>query len=196
MKYIKTNLHLFLWMLLGSLIGIAVSTAVSELYRFLNEIMPNAFPSYDVGSGKDFFDTLYTSLWFISLVITVFISVYLFLRYDNTRFENIITSTDGIYKIRTFLPTYISIYAICDAVSSAVIGLIFTVPFFFVPIQFVKNEGFFANLTEPYKLMSECFGYAFAPIVMILIIALSFVASTPLILKYYRARWFSAFSEV
>ena len=196
MKYLKKPLHLLLWMLLGTVMGIVISTFFSELYRFLGEFMPAAFPSYDLTSNDSFFDTLYTSLWFVSLFATVFITVYLTLRYDNERFEYIITKTDGIYMISDILPTYISEYAKYDVLSSAFCALIFTVPFFFVPMQFIKNESFLANLAEPYKLMSECFGYVLAPIVMFLMIAVCHAASAPLVLKHYRARWFSAFSEV
>ena len=196
MKYVKTAYGLLRWMLLGSLIGIGVSTAVSELYRFLNEVMPNVFPSYDVTSKAQFFDTLYTSLWLISLVITIFISVYLSLRYDNMKFEKIITKTEGLYEIRGFLPTYINIFALSDIISAAVCGSVFTIPFSFIPMQFIKHESFIAKLTEPYKLMSECFGFALAPVIMTLVIALSYLAAIPLALKYYRAKWFSVFSEV
>lgn len=183
-------------MFIGSLVGIVISTFFSELYRLLNELMPTVFPSYDLASNDTFFDTLYTSLWFVSLFATLFVSVYLSLRFDNEKFEHIITKTDGLYKIPRFLPTYVSIYGKSDISSSIVIGSIFTVPFFFVPMQFIKNEGFLANLAEPYKLMSECFGYALAPIVMILMIAFCYALSIPFALKYYRAKWFSAFSEV
>lgn len=196
MKYAKTMINLSLWMLIGSLIGIGTSTAVSELYRLLNELMPNAFPSYDVTSNATFFDTLYTSLWLISLTITLFITVYLSLRYDNFKFEKIITKTDGLYEIRDFLPTYINIFALTDIVSTVLCGVIFTIPFSFIPMQFIKHESFLAKLTEPYKLLSECFGIAFAPIVMTVLIALAYLAAIPLALKYYRAKWFSAFSEV
>ena len=195
-KYAKTALKLFLWMLVGSLIGLGISTAVSELYRFLNERMPSLFPSYSVTSRAEYFDTLYTSLWLISLVITVFITVYLSLRYDNFKFESIITKTDGLYEIRTILPTYVSNFAVSDGISAILCGAAFTIPFYFIPMQFIKSESFAANLTSPYKLMSECFGAPLAPIVMALIIALAYLASIPLALKYYRARWFSAFSEV
>ena len=195
-KYLKTPLALFLWMLLGSLIGIVVSTAISELYSFFNDIMPNLFPSYKVASGYKFFDTLYTSLWFISLLITVFITVYISLRYDNLKFEFIVSKTEGLYKIYDILPTYIGKFGISDLISAVFVGSVYTIPFIFVPIQFVKNESFLAKLAEPYKLMSECFGYVLAPIVLILSILLSYAATVPLALKYYRARWFSAFSEV
>ena len=196
MKYVKTAYGLLRWMLLGSLIGIGVSTAVSELYRFLNEMMPNVISSYDVTSQAKFFDTLYTSLWLISLVITIFISVYLSLRYDNMKFEKIITKTEGLYEIRGFLPTYINIFAPSDIISAAVCGSVFTISFSFIPMQFIKHESFIAKLAEPYKLMSECFGFVLAPIVMMLFIALSYLAAIPLALKYYRAKWFSVFSEV
>ena len=183
-------------MIIGSVIGIVISTCVSETYRFLGGIFPSAFPSYDVTRGARFFDTLYTSLWFIALAVTLFVSVYLSLRYDNFKFEHIITKTDGVYKIRDILPTYINIFGKSDLLASIISGALFTIPFIFVPIQFVKNQSFLATLTEPYKLMSECFGYVLAPIVMTLLIALCYLASVPLALKYYRARWFSAFSEV
>ena len=195
LKYWKTPLRLFLWMLIGSLISIAVSTFVTELYNLLNKLMPSVFPSYDITSGDVFFESIHTSLWFVSLLISLFTSVYFSLRYDNDKFEYIVTKTEGYYKIRGILPTYINIFGLSDAVSCVVLGSIFTIPFFFVPIQFIKNQSFLAKIAEPYKLMGECFGYA-APIVMIFLIALCFIASIPLALKYYRARWFSAFSEV
>ena len=196
MKYAKTPINLFLWMLVGSLIGIGVSTAVSELYRFLNELFPIAFPSYDVTSGASYFDTLYTSLWLISLVITTFITVYLSMRYDNFKFEKIISKTDGLYEIRTVLPTYLNIFAPSDVISAVICGIVYSIPFSFIPMQFIKHESFVAKLAEPYKLLSECFGAGLAPVVMTLVIALAYVASVPLALKYYRAKWFSAFSEV
>lgn len=195
MKYVRTTLGLILWMLLGSLIGILVSTTVSELYRFLNDVLPSVFPSYDIGSGDKLFDTLYTSLWFVSLVITLFITVYLSARYDNFKFELIITKTEGLYKICDFLPTYINIFGKSDLCASMVNGIIYTVPFAFIPMPFIKNESFLAKLAEPYKMMSEGFGYVISPIVMVIIIALCYCATVPLVLKYYRARWFSAFME-
>lgn len=196
MKYLRSSAQLFLWMLLGSLIGIGVSVVVSELYRFLNDLVPNLFPTYEIGTTDKFFDSLYTSLWFISLVIAVFITVYLSLRYDNKKFEFIITKTDGLYKIRNFLPTYVDVFAKADFCASVINGIIYSIPFIFIPMPFIKNESFLAKLAEPYKLMSECFGYVFAPIVMMIIIAACYLFAVPLALKYYRAKWFSAFSEV
>ena len=196
MKHLKNSMSLFLWMLFGSLVGIAVSTAVFELYRFLDELLPKDVLSYDIASGDKFFDSLYTSLWLISLFITLFISVYLSLRYDNSKFEFIITKTEGLYKIPEVLPTYISNYAVSDICSSIINGIIYTVPFFFIPMPFIKNESFLAKLSEPYKTMSECFGYVLSPILMIIMLSICYAASVLLALKYYRARWFSAFSEV
>ncbi len=196
MQSLKESVRLFLYMILGAVIGICVSITVSELYRFLNEIIPEVFPSYDIGSNKTFFDSIYTSLWFISLVVTVLITVYISLRYNNQKYERIITKTEGLYKIREVLPTYISIFGKSDVFSAITNGLIYTIPFIFVPMPFIKNESFLAKLSEPYKMMSECFGYVLAPIVMIVIIAACYTVAIPLTLKYYRAKWFSSFSEV
>lgn len=195
-KYTKTAVMLFLWMLLGSLIYIAVSTAVSEFYRFLDELTAQDITSFDARPGKDFFDNLYSFLWFISLVITLCITVYLSMRYDNYKFEFIISKTDGLYEIPAFLPTYINNFGLSDVCSACVNGIVYTVPFFFVPIQFIKNESFAAKLAEPYKMMSETFGYILSPVILAFIILLSYAVSILLALKYYRAKWFSAFSEV
>lgn len=196
MKSLRESARLFLYMILGAVIGIFVSVTVSELYRFLNEVIPGVLPSYDIASSKTFFDSVYTSLWFISLIVTVMITVYLSMRYNNQKYERIISETEGLYKIRKFLPTYVNIFGISDAFSAVVNGLIYTIPFIFIPMPFIKNESFLAKLSEPYKMMSECFGYILAPIVMIVIIAACYTVAIPLTLKYYRAKWFSSFSEV
>ena len=195
MKHIKKTYTFFLWMLLGIIITLTVGTAVSELYRLLGKFLPNAFPSYDILSDDEFFDTLYTSLWFISLMISMFITVYISLKHNNDRFEFIIDTTEGIYKIPDILKTYVDIFAKSDIVSCVIVGAIYTIPMIFIPEQFMNKSSALAALALPYKNMSECFGVILGPTVFIISLCAFHIAAVPLALKYYRAKWLSGFAE-
>ena len=196
MKYFKKIFSLFLWMIAGILISAVCNVFVGELYRFLSGLLPGVFPSYDIVNERDMYYAMEETLLLFALALSIFCVTYISLTRDNDRFEYIITKTDGFYEIKDVLKTYVDKFALSDIISCIINGTVFSVPMFFIPIQFIERGTFIATLAEPYKNATEAFGLYFGAVFVILALAISHLIILPFALRYYRAKWLSGFAEV
>lgn len=190
----KTGL-LLLWMLLGLIIGVFLDTLCHGIYDLLYEYMPHLFPLYNPILNKAEYERFALAMAIISVSLTLMITVYICQRFNNDRFEFIITKTDGLYKIPGILKTYIDNFVTSDIISSVFTALVFTVPIHFIPRGFFTKSTFIVDLLLPLRTVVEGLGIAGAALYTAVAIVISHAITLPLVLKFYRAKWLTGFAE-
>ena len=190
----KTGLLIF-WMLLGLLIGVFIGTLISQIYEILYEHFPEAFPLYNPVFEKEEHERFTLTMAFISVSLTLVLTVYICQRFNNDGFEFIITKTDGLYKIHEILKTYVNKFALSDIISSVTTALVFTVPIYFIPRGFFTGGTFFVDLLLPLRTVVDGIGILGSVFYATVAIILSHVLTLPFILKFYRAKWLTGFAE-
>lgn len=194
-KCVKKTCTLFLWMLLGLIISVLAYSLLSQIYGLLYKFMPDVFPLYNPVSGKEKYENFSFAMYLLSCIVSFVLTVYLSQRFNNDRFEFIITKTDGLYKIRDILKTYVCNFGLDDVISSLVNGIVFTVPIYFIPMQFFSSGTIIAEFTEPIYRVTERLGAAGAALFASLALLLSHVLTLVPVLKFYRAKWLTGFAE-
>ena len=192
---VKKIARLTLWMLLGLIIGAFIGTLISQIYELLFEYFPDTFPLYNPVFEKEKYDRFTLTMAFISLSLTLALTVYICQRFNNDRFEFMIAKTEGLYKIREVLRTYVDKFAASDVAESIIVALLFTVPIYFIPKGFFTKSTFIVDLLLPLRTVIDGVGITGAVLDAILALLLSHALTLPLILKFYRAKWLTGFAE-
>ena len=128
------------------------------------------------------------------LVITLSVSVYLSLRFDNEHNEFIISKTDGLYRVYKVLPYYLKEYTGADIISSAVSALIFTLPFRFIPEGFFTNTNVLTEFLEVLHTAFVSFGLLGFYLAFLGITLAAHILPIPLAMMHWRAVWLSSFA--
>ena len=194
-RCIKKCASLAFWMTLGLIASAFIGSLVGQIYNLLYKNFPDAFPLYNAVFDKEQYVALTHAMAIITVSLTLILTAYIAGRYNNDRFEYIITKTDGFYKIRDILKTYVCIFGIGDVISSVICGTLFTLPIYFIPTQFFSSGSPIAEFLEPMKTLTEALGAVGSPIYASLFLIFSHAITLPLVLKYYRAKWLTGFSE-
>ena len=192
---IKKTCTLFLWMIAGLILSTFMYSLILQIYELLYKNMPDIFPLYNPVSGKGKYERLSLIMYVSAVFAAMLISVCLNLRYDNSRFEFIITKTDGFYKINAVLPTYVCKFAIQDIVSSMVNGLLFSVSISLIPSQFFSTGNPISDFAEPLWRITDSLGAKSSAAYLTAAVLFSHILSTVPVLKYYRAKWLTGFAE-
>ena len=195
MKYAKKTGLLLLWMLIGLLLGLFISTLTMQIYELLFEYFPDAFPLYNPVFEKKKYETFTLVMAYVSVCLMFVFTVYICQRFNNDRFEYIISKTDGLYKISDVLKTYVSKFALSDVISSIITAAVFTVPIYFIPRGFFTASTFLVDLLTPFRTIVDGSGIWTCVICSAVAIIAAHAVTLPFILKFYRAKWLTGFAE-
>ena len=195
MTVLKKCFYLFLFMLPGLFIGSVICVLVTQLHNSLARLFPSVFHLYNIVLESELHALQEARLNFIALFFTALAVVFITQRYNNERFEYIITRTDGIFYLKDSLPVYLKRFALSDVIASLVVGSAFTVPIHFIPMQFFAAGSDISTMLYPFKLLTQTVGPVFAPVILTVLLLAAHAAVTPLSLLYYRAKWLSGFAE-
>ena len=193
---LKRVLLLFVWALVGLVLGVFVSALVGEIYAHLARWFPEVFPIYNAVLDGERYEKFSAVLDLISLVLTLFAVVYLSLRFDNKRSEWVISRTDGLFLIRDEYLPYTERYFAEDALCSLLIGLALTVPFAFIPARFLETNTVFTVILRLLYSASKALGLPLFITAVTLTILFCHLAASPLAMRVYRARWLTDFTEI
>lgn len=194
-KCIKKIGSLFLWMLMGLAFGAVFFSLAHQVYEILYKWMPDTFPLYGAVTQKEQYRALNLTLSIIAMLANLFLVTYLSARFNNDRFEFIISKTDGFYKIPDILRTYVYNFGISDLISSIICGAIFSIPVYFIPERFFSAGNVIVELLSLSRTLAVELGAPLASILTILGLILSHATTLPLALKFYRAKWLTGFAE-
>ncbi len=192
MRILRRTARLFLWLVIGLFIGMIISTLIDNAYELLHKWMPRTFPIYnaihDPASYKGFLIKKNT----FSSALTLFISVYLSLRYDNERDEHIISMTEGLFEIPEIKEAYLRAFALSDAVAALVCGALIALPVIFIPLQLLEAPGMVSSLFVGLHTLHSALGTVRLMTVYPLSVLILHIPALPLAMAYWRAKWLSA----
>ena len=195
MTLIRKLGNLFIFTLFGTFVGTVVSVIVTQLYNSAARLFPNTFPLYNVVLESEKHTAQEERLSFIALLLTVILVVYVTQRFNNERFEYLITKTDGLYYMKDAIPIYTKRFYLSDIISSLIVGAVFSMPIHFIPMQFFAAGTAISTLLLPFKTLTNFLGVTFGSITLILFFIVAHIVTTPMALLYYRAKWLSGFAE-
>ncbi len=194
-KCIKKTAQLFLWMLTGLVLGALLYSLAHQIYELFYKYLPDVFPLYSSIFEEEKYTRFINSISLITFSLTLFITTYICQRYNNDRFEFIISKTDGLYKIAPILKTYICNYGASDLVASIFCGIAFTLPIYYIPSQFFTSASVIPEFLSLGYTVAKALGAGGCAVFGVFALALSHLLSLPLVLKYYRAKWLTGFAE-
>ena len=196
MRILRRTLLLLVWMLIGILMTVGVYFVLSKIYSdVLFRYIPKLFPLYNPVLEKELYLGHVFRMNLVSLSVSVFLSVYLSLRYDNERDEYLIGRTDGFCTVNEVIPSYRSRFLISDTVACVISAAALSVPFAFIPEKFLNRDSFFPMLLRTYHQLNQSLGTAALGLVKLLALLLSHIAAVPLAMKRWRAKWLTGFAE-
>ena len=193
---VRRTYNLFLWMLLGLLTGVLIYVCLGEIYSLLKENLPTLFPTYNIVTERVLYDRAEKTVIIFSLIINLLLVVNISSKYDNGKFEYIVTKTDGIYKIPDILKTFVCKFALPDIIASIIVSAVYFIPISFIPSQFVNGGSFIASLVLPYHTVFTTFGIVGGTVFVAVFMLISHAIALYPSLRYYRAKWLSGFAEV
>ncbi len=195
-KYSHSILRYFVIYTLGFAIFHLISVLAGVIYNFLSEKLPNSFPDYNPLTEKAAYLSLEATLALICAAVTVLILTVLAVRYDDERYEFIISKTDGFYTLTEGGKIYARNYLCCDIISSVTVPL----PFFLITrIDFPESSAGILKITEnvletvtlPTEAFSDKLGFGLGIAVAIAVSLISRIPAGYTGLKRWRGLWLS-----
>ncbi len=195
-KYFQSALRYFAVYLCGFLAFAVVSFLVNAAFNLLCEWFPAVFRKYDFISEEELAESLSQKLKLTCGIISVFLLEIIAVKYDNARYEYLISQTDGFYTIKSGARLYISEYLYADILSSVLVPIT-TFWMIFIRIgeaapKFLKFMAGYLNsfLAVPLSF-AEKYGIIYGILLLILTSLLSRVPAIWLGLRRWRAVWLS-----
>ncbi len=195
-RYFYSVLRYFLIYIFGFLAFIVFDFAVSLVYGVLCEWMPSLFVRYNFVTEPELADRLAKTLKLAAGVLSVFLLTVLAVKYDNMRYEHLISRTDGFYTLREGAGIYISAFLPADILASVLVPLT-TYALIFIRIGEeaprllrVLNDYLISFISVPLSF-TERFGTVLGAAVLVLVSLASRVAAVYMGLKRWRAIWLS-----
>ncbi len=195
-KYCSSFFRFFLIYVFGFLAFTAASFLVSVFYNVLNGALPSVFPRYNFVTEPELAESLAEGLRLTSGILSVFLLELLAVKYDNSRYEYLISRTDGFYTLKEGAVIYVKGYLFAD-VASAVLVPLTTYSLVFINIG-DKAPRILRMLEKPLNTFisiplsfTEKFGLTVGALLLIAVSLLSRAASAYFGIKRWRAIWLS-----
>ena len=192
----KRALWLLAWTLVGILLGVLISSLLDSAYELLFKWFPDTFPIYSAVLERESYERHTALMRMISLSLTLLLSVYLSLRFDNFRCEYVISETDGLFLVRNEYLAYTKRFVIDDLITSAFVGAFITLPFIFIPVRFLEMNNIFSSLLRLLHSANTLLGFPIFIITVSSILFASHLAASLSAMRVWRAKWLTGFSEV
>ncbi len=196
-KYFSSFLRYFSFYLLGFIAFFLFSFLVRHLNDFFAEIFPTVFRIYNPISNREELVLQNKNIAFFSAILSVFTLTLLAMRGDNSKYENIISKTDGFYRIRDGARLYFHEYASADAASAISVPLItFSLTFIKIPNDAAKILKIFGDylddfLAIPLAFTERC-GLALGVALLVLVSLAARIPSAYISLAHWRGIWLSS----
>lgn len=195
MRYIKASTFaLGLWAIGFALLPI-FEFFMNVCYQTLAEWLPGAFPVYNYVTEHENYLKLESELLLMVSTAALAVMSYLSVRFDNERYEYMITRTDGMYTIKDGASIYYERYFKSDIVTSFIVPLPLTIIVYFLPlISGALPETVYEFLLVPLRptlLFVNVLGDLIGYFVMVVIAAVARQASGIAAISAFRASWLS-----
>ena len=193
----KRILVLFLWLIPALILSSAIRFLCDSVYEALHSYFGSLFPLFSPVTDKAEYAKHDFAMSIITLIFTLFLTVYFSILSDNERYERIISKTDGLYDIKDALPLYAPHFILGDIAASLICALILSIPMPFIPDRFF-GFSIMRPLLLPRTICSILPGINGALFGGALIFGLMLLLHLPSLifsLKVWRSRWLTAFGE-
>ncbi len=156
MRYLKTiGFSLFVWCFSFVLFSAVCFVIINLIYPALLSEFPGLLPDYNFVNEREKYEQLRRILEAISAAVAAAILSYVSVRYDNERFEYMITETEGMYTMKAGISIYYSRYLLSDVVVSVIIPiLVVAFESGVIPLMDFLPESVIEVLYLPFSLSS------------------------------------------
>ena len=180
----------------SAVIFFVVAFAVENLlYPALISEFPGFLPDYSFVNEREKYEQLHRILKMISAVIAAIFISYLSVRYDNERFEYMITKTEGMYTLREGIALWYPRYVRYDLLVSVIIPLLAVIlESRVIPLLTFLPESAKDLLYLPLSLSSAflaLFGEVWSIVILFLVIYASRLLAGLRALDRFRVVWLS-----
>ncbi len=196
MKGVKASLlrtvALGIWLYLGQGISHGCFWVLDNIYALLHKYFPDAFPLLSKIGNLDGYNLWLLWMKLLSFTLGIFIAIYLSVRLSNSRYERIISKTEGFYTIKDGFKLYKEAYAASDIIASAVGSVALILPVIFIPDGFFTKD--YSFLLEFSKRWVDAFGCIISILLVFLISLLLHIPAVLISLKRWRASWLTGYA--
>ncbi len=175
------------------LIYLLTTALVDIVYSALLEIAPNLVPSYDRVLEKEEYQAFARAMNAISALLAVFLVSFVTGIYDNARYEDVVTKTDGLFKLRDELPSYFKRTLPSDLIAVSLAPAVFvplTIPTY--PKKFLE---YFGTYLAPHLRLAELLTPLGTYFMIFAVALIARVLAMPKALDRYRALWLTSFVD-
>lgn len=175
------------------LIFFVAEAAVEIIYAALLEIFPNTVPSYSQVLEKEKYQAFVRTMKLISALVAVFAVSFATGIYDNARYEDVITKTDGLYKVKDEFPAYFKRTLPSDLIAVSLAPALF-IPLT-VPAYPKKLFEYIGAYLAPHLRVVEALTPVGAFFAIFLVALLARILAMPKALDRYRGLWLTSFVD-
>ena len=197
-KYVHSLSRYFLIYALGFIPFYLFNSLIDVIYNILSDKAPGIFPSYNALTERESLLSLEATLALVASLFTVFVLTVLTVKYDNERYERIISETDGLYRLREGCALYVKNYLIADVICAILVPI----PFFALGyVSFPDGsaralrmlEDAIGTLTSPSAAFTDKLGTWLGIAAAMLTSLISRLPACYMGLKRWRGLWLSNF---
>ena len=164
--------------------------AVRAVYEYLNHLLPNIFPLYNPIYEPEKHLELQNSYTVAAIFIALLLINFIALKFDNKKYEKIISQTDGQYLILDGIKLYFKEFLLSDVFCSLVLPMLLVIPPYFIPEDILGKYGLILITWLGYH-MSTVHGLVPAIFTVALFSFAARLISIPECVKSWRAAWLS-----
>ena len=192
-KYFSNPLRFFIVYLFLPLVFFLISGALDVIYAALLEAFPKVIPEYSQVLEKEKYEAFEAAMYLSAAFISVFLISYLTGVYDNARYEDVITKTDGLFKVKDEIGGYIKHNLPSDFLAVALPPILFIS--LTAPSYSKKVLDYLGGFLAPHLRLTEIFGTLGAYFVIFAVAFLGRLVAAPFALRRYRTLWLTSFVE-
>ena len=196
MKNLKTiGFSLFVWCFSAILFSAVCFVVINVIYPAMLGEFPGLLPDYNFVNEREKYEQFRKILEAICAIVAAAILSYLSVRYDNERFEYMITKTEGMYTLREGIALWYPRYVRSDLLVSVIIPLLAVIlESRVIPLLTFLPESAKDVLYLPLSLSSAflaLFGEVWSIVIMFLVIYASRLLAGFRALDRFRVVWLS-----
>ncbi len=164
-----------------------------SFYKSLAESFPAFFKFYSQVLEKELYEEMVLKIEVICCLLIVAVMSYIPSIFENRRYEEIISRTDGCYKIKDELLPYIKENLAGDIIASSLIQALF------IPIATITLPEKLSRIISPYltphTVLISALGAVGAYFTILSVSLLARLIAAPHALLRYRALWLTSFVD-
>ena len=132
-KYIYPIAIFLLVYLFGTLIFSLGTVVANYGYSYMNYLFPRVFPTFSPISEKAEYEKYLCLVSTVGMLISYVIINFFSIRFDNKKFELVVSKTDGQYTVLEGMRLYLSEFLISDVISFVILPLVLVIPSYAIP---------------------------------------------------------------